>query len=78
MRRLRIASKTSLARLEPASGHVDCQVCGCSKSVEAAIVLWREDAVVFAVCHECTREHDIVMRPSGTGVQVRAKLRGAA
>ena len=67
---------TAPATSEAARGTVECQVCGCEKSVEEAIALWRDDAVVFAVCHQCTRAHDIVMRPSGNGVEVLAKSRG--
>jgi len=78
MRRLSIARTSTNLQAHSPARHVDCQVCRCSKSVDEAIVLWREDAVVLAVCHQCTRDHDIVMRPNGTGVQVLAKLRGAA
>ncbi|RYG69678.1 hypothetical protein EON77_14510, partial [bacterium] len=47
-------------RTSRASGVVECQVCRCDKSVDEAIVVWNESSVVLAVCHTCTREHDIV------------------
>lgn len=70
---------TPAAATERDRGVVQCQVCCGAKSVEEAIVLWRDDEVVFAVCHACTGAHDIVMRPSASGaagVEVLAKSRG--
>jgi hypothetical protein len=67
---------TSESDLEHETSDVCCQVCCASKTADEAIVLWREDEVVFAVCRECTGAHDIVMRPSSSGVQVLAKSRG--
>ncbi len=61
------------------SGEVQCQVCCGTTSVDDAIVVWRDDAVAFAICHACTGAHDIVLRPPtavGASVQVLAKSRG--
>ena len=59
------------------SRFVSCGVCCRSKAEHETISLFRDDEVVFAVCHECTRDHDIVMRPSLAGVQVLAKTRAS-
>ena len=54
---------------------VACGICCRSRAEDETISLFRDDKVVFAVCRDCTRDHDIVMRPSVAGVQVLAKPR---
>ena len=45
-------------------------------ALDEAITLWRNGFLVFAVCDKCTGCHDIVIRPTGAGIEVRGASRG--
>jgi hypothetical protein len=53
---------------------VPCTVCHLVAAETESVALWREGVLVFSICHTCMGSHDIVMRPSATGVEVQAKL----
>jgi len=37
--------------------------------------LWRDGVLVFALCDRCAQSHDVLMRPTAEGVEVRARAR---
>ena len=63
------------AQLDADRDVIECRVCKTKRSLETTITLWLNGALVFAVCHRCTAAHDIVMRPTERGVEVRARTR---
>jgi hypothetical protein len=63
------------AQLDADRDVIECRVCKVKRSLESTITLWLNGGLVFAVCHHCTEAHDIVMRPTERGVEVRARSR---
>ena len=43
--------------------------------LDAATTLWRDGQLVFALCDRCAASHDVLMRPTAEGVEVRARAR---
>ena len=63
------------AQLDADRGVIECRVCHEKGSLETTITLWRNGALVFASCHRCMSFHDILMRPTDRGLEVRARPR---
>jgi hypothetical protein len=63
------------AQLDADRGVIECRVCRAKASLADTITLWRNGALVFAACHPCTSTHDILMRPTARGLEVRAYRR---
>ena len=63
------------AQLDAERGVIDCRVCKAKGSLADTITLWRNGVLVFAACHRCTSSHDILMRPTERGLEVRAHTR---
>ena len=57
-------------------GVLECRMCHRSGPLDEAITLWRDGTLVFAVCDRCARSHDIVIRPTSEGIEVRGRNRG--
>ena len=63
------------AQLDAERGVIECRVCKAKGSLADTITLWRNGVLVFAACHPCTSTHDILMRPTERGLEVRAFAR---
>lgn len=56
-------------------GVIQCRICKAKGALDAALTLWRNGRLVFAVCDGCGSSHDVVMSPVERGVEVRARAR---
>jgi MinD superfamily P-loop ATPase len=56
-------------------GVIQCRVCRAKGPLDAAVTLWRDGRLVFAVCDGCARCHDVIMSPVERGIEVRARSR---
>jgi hypothetical protein len=63
------------AQLDADRGVIECRVCHAKGSLADTITLWRNAVLVFAACHRCTSNHDILLRPTERGLEVRAHPR---
>jgi len=63
------------AHLDADRGVIECRMCKRLASLDQAVTLWRNGALVFAVCDRCAAGHDILMRPTEVGIEVRARER---
>lgn len=65
------------AQADADRGVISCRMCGRHAPLDQAITLWRNGVLVFAVCDRCAESHDIVIRPTDAGIEVRGRNRGA-
>jgi len=63
------------AHLDAEEGVIECRMCKQRAALDQAVTLWRNGALVFAVCDRCAAGHDIVMRPTEAGIEVRGRAR---
>jgi hypothetical protein len=63
------------AQLDADRGVIECRICRAQASLADTITLWRNGVLVFASCHRCMSFHDILMRPTSCGLEVRAHPR---
>ena len=63
------------AHLDAERGVIECRMCRCKAELDQATTLWRNGELVFAVCDRCAGTHDILMRPTQAGIEVRARQR---
>jgi len=63
------------AQLDAERGVVACRMCSRHASLETTLTLWRDGVLVFAVCDACAGSHEVVMRPTDGGIEVRARHR---
>ena len=63
------------AQLDAERGGIECRVCRTKGSLADSITLWRNAILGFASCHRCMSFHDILMRPTEHGLEVRAHAR---
>jgi hypothetical protein len=63
------------AQLDAERGVVACRMCNAQVGLDEVITLWRNGALVFAVCDRCAATHEIVMRPTGDGIEIRGRAR---
>lgn len=63
------------AQLDAARGVIACRMCKATQGLDETVTLWRNGALVFAVCDTCASRHDILMSPVEDGVEVRARAR---
>jgi hypothetical protein len=63
------------AQLDAERGVIECRVCHARGSLADTITLWRNAVLVFAACNRCASSHDILMRPTERGLEVRAHTR---
>ena len=57
-------------------GVLECRICRRRGPLEETITLWRNGILVFALCDVCARSHDMVIRPTDAGIEVRGHTRG--
>jgi hypothetical protein len=63
------------AQLDADRGLVECRVCKAKGDLARAVTLWINGALLFAVCEACRAEHEIVMRPTERGIEIKARTR---
>ena len=63
------------AQLDAERGVIECRMCRRRSGLDETVTLWRNGMLVFAVCDRCAAAHDILMRPSEAGIEVRARRR---
>ena len=63
------------AELDAERGVIECRMCKLRAGLEQAVTLWRNGALVFAVCDRCAAGHDILMRPTEAGIEIRGRAR---
>ncbi len=52
---------------------LECRMCKQKGPLEEAITLWRNGILLFAVCERCAGRHEVVMRPTERGIEIRAR-----
>ena len=63
------------AQLDADRGIVECRVCKTTAELARAVTLWINGTLLFAVCEPCRAEHEIVMRPTERGIEIKARAR---
>ena len=63
------------AQLDADHGLVECRVCKVKGELARAVTLWINGTLLFAVCERCRAEHEIVMRPTERGIEIKARTR---
>ena len=63
------------AQLDAERGVIECRMCRRRAGLDEAFTLWRNGALVFAICDRCAGSHDILMSPTDAGIEVRARRR---
>ncbi|MFH0901140.1 MAG: hypothetical protein V2A73_10980 [Pseudomonadota bacterium] len=63
------------AQLDAERGVIECRMCRRRSGLDQATTLWRNGTLVFAVCDDCAASHEILMRPTEAGIEVRGRAR---
>lgn len=63
------------AQCDAERGVIECRICRRRGGLDAALTLWRNGALAFAVCDRCSTSHDVLLTPTEAGVEVRARRR---
>lgn len=63
------------AQLDAERGVISCRMCARHAGLDEATTLWRDGQLVFALYDRCAASHDMLMRPTAEGVEVRARAR---
>ncbi len=63
------------AQLDAERGVIECRMCRQRSSLDETLTIWRDGALVFAVCDRCSTSHDVLLTPTEDGVEVRARRR---
>jgi hypothetical protein len=64
------------AQADADRGVIECRICKRHSQLDETITLWRNGFLVFAVCDRCCGCHDIAIRPTDAGIEVRGVNRG--
>lgn len=64
------------AHADAERGVIECRMCRRRSPLDQTITLWRNGTLVFALCDRCSGSHDIAIRPTEVGIEVRARNRG--
>jgi hypothetical protein len=63
------------AQLDAERGVIECRMCRRRSGLDETISLWRNGALVFAVCDRCAASHDVLLTPTDAGIEVRVRQR---
>jgi hypothetical protein len=63
------------AQAEAERGVLHCRMCRRHGPLDEAFTLWRNGVLVFAVCERCACSHDVLIRPTEAGIEVRGRAR---
>ena len=63
------------AHLDAERGVIECRMCRQRAGLDESMTLWRDGALVFAICDRCAGGHDVLISPTDAGIEVRARTR---
>ena len=63
------------AQADAERGVVACRTCRAHAPLDAALTLWRNGVLVFAVCDRCTGASDVMIRRTAAGLEIRGRAR---
>ncbi len=63
------------ALLDAERGVIVCRMCRREAGLDETTTLWRDGHLVFALCDRCAGTHDVLLRPTPEGIEVRALSR---
>ena len=63
------------AHLDAERGVIECRMCRQRAGLDESMTLWRDGALVFAICDRCAGSHDVLISPTDAGIEVRARSR---
>ena len=63
------------AHLDAERGVIECRMCRQRAGLDESMTLWRNGALVFAICDRCAGSHDVLISPTEAGIEVRARSR---
>ncbi len=63
------------AQLDAQRGVIECRMCRRPSGLDETITLWRNGVLVFALCDRCATSHDINLRSTDSGLEVRGRPR---
>ena len=63
------------AQADAERGVLECRMCRRHGPLDEALTLWRNGVLLFAVCERCARSHDVMVRPTDAGVEIRGRSR---
>ena len=63
------------AQADAERGVLQCRMCRRHGNLDEALTLWRNGVLVFAVCERCSSSHDVLIRPTDAGIEVRGRAR---
>lgn len=64
------------AQADAERGVLECRMCRRHGPLDEALTLWRNGILLFAVCDRCARRHNVLIRPTDAGIEVRGRGRG--
>lgn len=63
------------AQADAERGVLECRMCRSHGPLEEALTLWRNGTLVFAICARCATNHDVLVRPTERGIEIRGRTR---
>jgi len=63
------------AQADADRGVLQCRMCRQHGPLDEALTLWRNGVLVYAVCDRCARSHDVLIRPTDAGIEIRGHAR---
>lgn len=64
------------AQADAERGVLECRMCRARGPLDEALSVWRNGVLVFAVCARCCASHEVVLRPTDRGTEVRGRRVG--
>lgn len=64
------------AQADAERGVLECRMCRTRGPLDEALSVWRNGVLVFAVCARCCTSHEVVLRPTDRGTEVRGRRVG--
>ena len=64
------------AQADAERGVLECRMCRRTEPPDEALTLWRNGVLVFALCDRCSGDHDVLVRRTERGIEVRGRQRG--
>ena len=61
---------------EAERGVLTCRMCKRPGPLDEALAIWRNGVLVFALCERCSSTHDVLLRATERGLEVRGRERG--
>lgn len=61
------------AQADAERGVLQCRMCRAHGPLDEALSVWRNGVLVFAVCARCCGSHEVVLRPTDGGTEVRGR-----